>query len=69
MILGVLSLFCFGALTGIPAVILGILALVDIAQSNGRLEGKGSAYAGIVMGSVHVVLTMIATAYMIILGF
>ena len=66
MILGVLSLFCFGALTGIPAVILGILALLDIAQSNGRLEGKGSAYAGIVMGSIHVILVMIATAFVLL---
>ena len=47
MILGILS-FCFSILTGIPAIICGIIALMNISKSRGRLRGQGQAIAGIV---------------------
>jgi hypothetical protein len=54
----VLSLlgFCFSLFTGIPAVICGIVALINIGASNGRLRGKGFAIAGIVIAGLQVVL-------------
>lgn len=47
--LGIVSVFClgFGPLLGVPALILGIVALVGIGRSNGQLKGKGFAIGGI----------------------
>jgi hypothetical protein len=39
-------------LCSIPAIILGVWALVEIRQSNGRLRGTGLAIAGIAIGAV-----------------
>lgn len=47
-VLGILS-FCTFYITAIPAIILGIVALVKIAHSNGRLKGNGFAIPGIVV--------------------
>ncbi len=46
LVLGICSLFC-NILTGIPALILGLLALRDIGRSRERLGGRGLAIAGI----------------------
>jgi prepilin-type processing-associated H-X9-DG protein len=48
LILGICSLGC-NFLTGIPAVILGLLALSDINKSQGRLSGKALALAGMLV--------------------
>ncbi len=54
-VLGLLSLVTC-VITGVPAIILGIWALVDISKSQGRLEGKGFAIAGIAVPGVTMVL-------------
>ena len=46
LVLAILSVFTF-FLTMIPAIIFGIVALVKIEKSSGRLKGKGLAIAGI----------------------
>ena len=46
LVLMILSFFTF-FLTAIPAIIFGIIALVKIEKSGGRLKGKGLAIAGI----------------------
>jgi hypothetical protein len=51
LVLGVLS-FCASALTGLPAVILGVISLISIKNSNGRVGGTGLAVAGLVTGVV-----------------
>jgi len=56
LILGILSLFC-SFLTGLPGVILGILALRDIGRSRGRLSGQGLAIAGIATACVGSLLS------------
>ena len=48
MVLGILS-FCTFFLTAPLAFILGIIAIVTIARSNGRLKGTGFAITGIVV--------------------
>lgn len=53
LVLGLLSLL-FWVLTGIPAVILGHMALNEINASNGTQGGRGSAIAGLVLGYVAV---------------
>ncbi len=47
-VLGLLSLFTLG-LTALPAIILGIIALVAIGRSGGRLTGTAFAVIGIVI--------------------
>jgi hypothetical protein len=47
--LGLWSFFV-SILTGVPAIILGLLSLREIRQSGGRLQGKKLAVAGIILG-------------------
>lgn len=51
LVFGVLS-FCLWILGSIPALILGTVALVKINGSQGRLQGKGLAIAGLVTGGL-----------------
>jgi prepilin-type processing-associated H-X9-DG protein len=55
LVLGLLS-FCLSLFTGIPAIILGALSLRAIKRSGGGVSGKGMAIAGIVTGSIGVLL-------------
>jgi hypothetical protein len=50
-VLGISSILC-SYLTGLPAVVLGIIALVRIHRSHGRLQGTGMAVTGIGFGSL-----------------
>lgn len=50
-ILSLVSL-CGGIVTGIPAIVLGFIALRKIDESGGQTKGKGFAWAGIVVGFV-----------------
>jgi hypothetical protein len=54
--LGVSS-FLLLFLTGIPAVILGGLAIADINRSRGRVGGQGLAVGGIITGVIGTLLT------------
>jgi prepilin-type processing-associated H-X9-DG protein len=48
LVLGILSAFtCL--LTALPAIVVGIVAMVKIGNSNGRLKGVGMAVAGMVL--------------------
>ena len=47
MVLGMLSLFC-NFFTGVIGFILGVIALVKISGSDGKLKGSGFAIAGII---------------------
>jgi hypothetical protein len=59
LVLGILSLVgCFGALAGIPAVILGLLAKRDIARSQGAIGGDGLALGGIITGALSTILSI-----------
>ena len=51
LVLGIAS-FCGLLFSGIPAVILGVLALRDIRRQPGTLRGRGYALTGILSGSV-----------------
>ncbi len=57
LVLGILS-FCLSVFTGIPAIILGVLALNDIGRSEGKKTGQGLAIAGIVTGGMGTVLLL-----------
>src|SRR5512141_3229919 len=52
LVLGLLSLVI--CLAGIPAIILGHMALSEIKKSAGRLKGHGMALAGLIMGYLSI---------------
>lgn len=53
LVLGLLGLVI--CLAGIPAIILGHMALSEIKKSAGRLKGDGMALAGLIMGYLSIV--------------
>jgi prepilin-type processing-associated H-X9-DG protein len=55
-VLGLTSIvLCLTILTGIPAIILGILGLVSIKKSQGTVKGQGFAITGITTGGISTV--------------
>jgi hypothetical protein len=52
LILGIISWLGGNILTGIPAIILGHMALNEINNSNGIQGGKGSAITGLILGYI-----------------
>ena len=52
-------MFFLGCLGGVPAIIFGMLALREIRYSNGRLRGGGMAHAGITLGLIGCLLTVV----------
>jgi hypothetical protein len=58
LVLGILSVGC-NVLTGLPAVLLGILALRDIGRSRGRVAGRGLAMTGIITACVGTLLSCV----------
>lgn len=57
LVLGILSIFT--CITGIPAAILGFMALGDIKRQPRRIGGKGMAIAGIVTGLCGMAFSMV----------
>ena len=55
LVTGIVGLLCCGFVTGIPAVILGMMSRKKIAESGGRLSGDGMALAGIITGAIAIV--------------
>jgi prepilin-type processing-associated H-X9-DG protein len=62
LVLGISSLFA-GVLTGVPAILFGILGLVDINNPRKHVSGKGIAICGIVLGSVTSFLSLFGPTY------
>ncbi|MGB7536976.1 MAG: DUF4190 domain-containing protein [Anaerolineales bacterium] len=59
--LGFASWIFLPVLAAIPAIILGHMARMEIARSEGRLTGDGLAVAGLVMGYINVVFVAVVT--------
>jgi len=62
LVLGILSLLCFGLLTGLPAIILGHISRGNIERSRGRLGGAGMALTGLILGYVSILSTILIIA-------
>lgn len=58
LVLGILTPFLCG-LPSIPAFVFGILALRDIALTDGRLAGKGRALGGIAAACLGLIVTIV----------
>jgi hypothetical protein len=53
LVFGLFGFFCCtGALTGIPAIVLGLMARREIQRSEGAVDGMGVAIAGVVTGAL-----------------
>jgi hypothetical protein len=59
MILGILSIPCCGLFTGIPAIIMGRMALQEIDSSGGAISGRGKVNAGFICGIIGTVLSVV----------
>lgn len=57
LIAGIASIFCFGFLSGIPAIIMGKSGLKKAAAMGG--EGEGQAKAGLILGIIGTALSLI----------
>jgi len=57
MVLGIVSFFVGGALLGIPALVCGLIARKRI--NDGAIGNRGQTTAGIALGSVTSVLTIV----------
>ena len=65
MILGILSLFCCGVVTGVVAIVLSQQAKREIAASGGMQRGAGQAQAGFILGIIGIVLSLLlAVSYL-----
>jgi hypothetical protein len=64
MVLGIVGvlLFVLFAIVSILAVVFGAVAIGQINKSNGWVTGRGMAIAGIVLGSIEIVLFVVAVA-------
>ena len=67
LVLGVVSLFFCGLLTGIPAIIVGISARREIGRSDGRLGGEGLALGGIITGILGTLWSLIVGGILVAL--
>jgi prepilin-type processing-associated H-X9-DG protein len=57
LVLGIAGIaLCLGPLTGIPALIMGIIALKNIRSSGGRQTGEGMAMGGVITGGISFVM-------------
>lgn len=64
LVLGLLSIVCCGGLlTGIPAIVFGLIGRRDIMRSEGALDGTGVAVTGVVTGAIG---TFCSVAYIIL---
>ncbi len=61
LVLGILSVLG-GILTGLPAIVCGIVGISKIGNSSGRLTGKGLAVAGIATGGFGIMFTAVLAA-------
>ncbi len=58
LIMGILSYVALGPIGGIAAVITGHMAMKEINQSGGALEGENLAKIGLILGYVNLVLSL-----------
>ena len=66
MKLGIASIVCCSLFTGIPALICGFMGMQ--AANKGRATNKGMAIAGMVLGGLSIVWTIIAISSGLLTG-
>jgi hypothetical protein len=70
LVCGLLALFCFGILAGIPAVIFGNRTVREVEASGGQLGGKGMGrFAQIVGWLTILVYPLVAIGSIVVVTF
>jgi hypothetical protein len=64
MVLGILGTVLCCVFAGVPAIILGNIARKEIDASQGLQEGRGMATAGLVLGIISTVLSVLYYIFM-----
>ncbi len=65
LVLGIMSVFC-NVLAGLPALIVGILALREIGRSRGRIAGSGLATAGVITACAGTLLSCVVGGVLVL---
>ena len=65
LVLGILGLVMCGPFAAIPAIIVGRKATREIDASQGRLDGRGTAQAGYILGIIGTVIGGLALLFVI----
>lgn len=66
MICGAVSIVSFQSILAILAIVFGFIGLNEVKKSQGTVEGRGFAIAGIVTGFISIGLTIIVIALYIL---
>lgn len=69
LVLGILSVTAAGCVTGLPAVICGHMARGEISRSNNSIQGAGIALAGLILGYLSMVITVVVLVLVFVIGF
>jgi len=70
MVLGIISFVCGGPFTSLPAVICGHLATGKIRRGEMAPDAKGFATAGLVLGYINLVLSVLVIGgYILLIAF
>jgi len=67
MILGIIGVVGAAILTSVPAIICGHIARRQIRDGEGRVGGEGMALAGLILGYVVTVLSVLAIGFVIVM--
>lgn len=67
LVCGVLGILCCGLVTGIPAIITGYMAKNNVDSNPNQYGGRGLAIAGMVMGGISILFSILGIIYYVIL--
>lgn len=68
LVCGILSLTCCGPITGIVALITGFMGKNNADTNPQQYGGRGLALAGMIMGGISLVLTVLYVIFVVIIG-
>jgi len=66
LVAGITSWLLLPFVAGLVAIVCGHMARGEIARSGGRLEGDGLAVAGLVLGWINVVMSVLTVATIVL---
>jgi hypothetical protein len=67
LVCGILGILCCGLFTGIPALITGYMAKNNVDSNPNQYGGRGLAVAGMIMGGISILFSILGIIYYIIL--
>jgi hypothetical protein len=67
LVCGILGILCCGLLSGIPAIITGYMAKNNVDSNPSQYGGRGLAVAGMILGGVSVLFSILGIIYYIVM--